>query len=92
MRKRGKAEPPTLEELVAEYEKAAGRAAVDALSTAEWADRWGVSLARARELLRFAVTSGRMVAANALRETPLRPGYRSRVPVFRFVDQGKGAA
>ena len=88
--KRKPAEPPSLEEILAELERNAAQAEAGALTRREWEEHWGVSKERARKLIRAALEQGRMTATNVLRDCLMRPGYRSRTTVYKFV--GRGAA
>lgn len=75
---------PTLDELLAELEKTSppkqgGR------TVTEWRHCWGVSEARARELIRTAIKNGRMVTTPTLRNDMLRPGRRNIVYLHSFL-------
>ena len=87
MSKRGKrpAEPPTLEEILAELERNAVKVEAGAMTTKEWAQHWNVSHYSARNLIRTALEQGRMTAANVVRGNVMRPGYRSKFTVYKFV-------
>lgn len=79
---------PTLEELLAELEAAAPKSN-GGKTTEEWGKTWNVHTHRARELIRLALTSGRMTTTETFRQDILRPGRRVRVFEHAFKPKGK---
>lgn len=84
-------QPPTLEEILAELEQAAVAQEAGAMTSREWMAHWNVSREKALNLIRSAIQQGRMTAHNVLRDSIMRPGYRERTTVYKFVGK-RGAA
>ena len=80
---------PSLEELLAEFERVAPTTP-GGKTTQEWIAEWGTSKIRGIELIRLALTSGRMRTEVTHRPDIFRPGKRVQVYLHSFVKPPKG--
>ena len=72
--------PPTLEELMEAIrpvdDPTKGR------TTSELSEVWNIGPARAREVIKVALESGRMEVVPVMRSCIMRPGHRNKTNVF----------
>jgi hypothetical protein len=82
----------TIEELLAELEQAESANAPDGRTSREWAEEWGVNMHKARDLVRAAITAGKMTPANVRRKDVMRPGYFCSTTVYTWTGGNRGKA